>query len=132
MARPLQFAAGVRIVLVAAVATCLGGCAIESLFVGSGCTDHDETVWSLHEPTDPSTTLKIEDCRQDSDACEVLCTMELDANVSNVNTMTDCQVRFESQTVHVDVKYDVQSTDPGCQTFGDDQPVVGTPNVGGG
>jgi hypothetical protein len=34
-------------------------------------------------------------------------------------------VRFEGQTIHVDVKYDVQSNDPGCEVFGDDQPTAG-------
>jgi len=107
-------------IVAAFAAISLGGC---SLFVGSGCTDDKATTWDLHEPTDPSTTLKIEDCRQDVDACDVLCTMELDANASNVNTMTGCQVLFDGETIHVEVKYQVDSNDPGCEVLGDDEPV---------
>jgi len=94
----------------------LAGCGVESLFVGNGCTQAEDSTWDIALPTDPSDTLKIEDCQMDADACDALCTMELDANVDNVDTMTGCAVRFDGSTVHVEVKYNIDSDDSGCDS----------------
>jgi hypothetical protein len=104
----------------------LGGC---SIFTGSGCTNNQDTTWDLHEPTDPSTTLKIEDCRDDVSACQVLCTMELDQNVVDqpIEQMTGCEVRFDGSTIHVEVKYDISSDTPGC----DEPEPIEQPGTGG-
>ena len=101
------------------------GCGIESLFVGSGCTRSENSTWNLQEPTDPSTTLAIEDCRADVGACDALCTMELNANVSSedLDTMTGCTVLFDGSTIHVEVTYDIDSDDAGC----DGEPEPGGP-----
>lgn len=116
MARPLHIARPVRLGMLALLGVVgLSGCAIESVFTGSGCTDHKTSTWSLSEPTDPSTTLKIEDCRVDVDACDALCTMELDEFGTDVDEMTGCQARFEGSAVHLQVDYDVQSDAPGCE-----------------
>jgi hypothetical protein len=130
VARPLQLADAVRLGMLALITIGLSGLSGCSVFTGSDCTDHQDSTWDMHEPTDPSTTLKIEDCRDDEGACNALCTMELDQNVTDVflEQMTGCQVRFDGSTVHVEVKYDTASDSPGC-----DQPEpVLTPNAGGG
>ncbi|HEY3801626.1 MAG TPA: hypothetical protein VGL61_03430 [Kofleriaceae bacterium] len=130
MARPLQLADAVRFGILALTAALglsgLSGCAV---FTGSGCTAHQDSTWNVQEPTDPSTTLKIEDCRDDASACDILCSMELEQNASGVDIeqMTGCQVRFDGSTVHVEVKYDTVSDSPGC-----DQPEpIETPGTGG-
>jgi hypothetical protein len=125
----LQLATAVRLGMLALMMAVVGlsGCAIEEIFTGPGCTDHQDSTWDLHEPTDPSTTLKIEDCRDDASVCDVLCTMELDQNVVNVplEEMTSCQVRFDGSTVHVEVKYDTASDAPGCDSEPIEQPGIG-------
>jgi hypothetical protein len=96
------------------MAAASAGCGtIESAFLGTGCEDHNDTTWDLHEPTDPSTTLKIEDCRQDAGACDALCTLELETYAPN-GTMTGCNVLFDGTTIHVEVHYDVLNDQPGC------------------
>jgi hypothetical protein len=105
------------------VAIGLAGCGVESLFVGSGCTSHQSSTWDLHEPTDPSTTLQIEDCRIDSGACDALCTKELDANEIEVDTLTSCTARFDGSTIHVEADYDTSNDQPGCDVVGDDEPL---------
>jgi hypothetical protein len=128
VARPLQSVAAVRFGILAVTAA-LGvssGCAV---FTGPGCTDHQDSTWNVQEPTNPSATIMIEDCRDDVDACTDLCTTELDQNASGVDIvqMTGCQVRFDGSTVHVEVKYDTASDSPGC-----DQPEpIEAPGTGG-
>ena len=129
MARPLQSDGLVRLLGVScALAIGLAGCGVDSLLTGTGCVSHDEDTWDLHEPTDPATTLKIEDCRVDVDACDALCTMVLAANNSS-GTETSCQVTFEGATTHVDIHYDVNNGGDGCAVPEDDEPA---PSGGGG
>jgi hypothetical protein len=111
--------ARVRIGVLALLATGLlglGGCGVDSLFVGTGCNDNESSTWDLHEPTDPSTTLEIEDCRQDVGACDALCTTELGSNGDSDDTMTGCTVRFDGSTIHVQVDYDTPTDEPGCDS----------------
>jgi hypothetical protein len=110
----------------------VAGCGgVESLFVGHGCNDSESSSWDLHEPTDPSTTLMIEDCRMDVGACDALCTSELDANNQDFSeeggTLTGCTVRFDGSTIHVQADYDIPDDAPGCEPEG-----FGEPDAGGG
>jgi hypothetical protein len=127
-----NFAPAMRVLAVIAaglfgVAGCGG---VESLFVGHGCTDSASSSWDLHEPTDPTTTLKIEDCRMDVGACDALCTLELGSDEDfseNGGTLTGCTVRFDGSTIHVQANYDVPDDAPGCEQEG-----FGEPDAGGG
>jgi hypothetical protein len=102
----------------------LSGCWVDSLLTGSGCTQHHDDTYNLQEPTDPATTLKIEDCRMDVGACDALCTLVLSENDAD-QTMTSCSVTFDGSTTHVDVGYDTQDDGFGCTVpFGDDEPTV--------
>ncbi|HEY1548806.1 MAG TPA: hypothetical protein VGG28_13345 [Kofleriaceae bacterium] len=110
----------------------VAGCGgVESLFVGHGCTDSASSSWDLHEPTDPATTLKIEDCRMDVGACDALCDLELDADNEDFAegdaTLTKCTVRFDGSTIHVQADYDTPDDAPGCEQEG-----FGEPDGGGG
>jgi hypothetical protein len=131
MARPLQPRAAMRVLaLVAAGLLGLAGCGVESLFVGHGCTDSESSSWDLHEPTDPSTTLMIEDCRMDVGACDALCDMELGSDedfAASGDMLTGCTVRFDGSTIHVQADYDEPDDSPGCEQEG-----VGLPEDGGG
>jgi hypothetical protein len=101
----------------------LSGCWVDSLLTGSGCTHHHDDTYDLQEPTDPATTLKIEDCRMDVGACDALCTLVLSQNDEG-QTMTSCSVTFDGSTTHVDVGYDTQDDGFGCAVpFGDDEPL---------
>ena len=69
--------------------------------------------------------LEVEDCQADVDACDALCTMELTANVDDLDTMTGCEVRFDGSTVHVRVTYDIDSDDGGCEPVDEPGPLEG-------
>ncbi len=73
--------------------------------------------------------LEVEDCQVDVDACDALCTMELDANVVDLDQMTGCAVRFDGSTVHVEVTYDIETDDGGCDSEPEPGPLEG---AGGG
>jgi hypothetical protein len=109
----------------------VGGCSgVESLFVGHGCTDSESASWDLHEPTDPSTTLTIEDCRMDVGACDALCNLELGSDEDFTDSggmLTGCTVRFDGSTIHVQANYDIPDDAPGCEQEG-----FGEPDAGGG
>jgi hypothetical protein len=108
----------------------LVNCSVSDLITGPGCSESVEKTVDLQEPTDASTTLRIESCRLDVDACGILCsraigsgTLAIPAGGSFVGqTYQKCSVTFEGATTHVDVAYTQINSGPGCPVFEQGQP----------
>jgi hypothetical protein len=109
MAHALQSVAPVRcylgtVIAIAMLAAVAGaGC---STMIGKDCVSTSSNEWDLQEPTTPSLTLKIEDCRIDGGACNALCEMVLADNDVDESNITSCSVRFDGSTIHVSIDYD--------------------------
>ncbi len=101
-------------------------CSVGDLVTGPDCTQHVEKTVDVEQPTDASTTLKIESCRLDVDACGVLCSRVLGTTGIQPfpnggdfagQTFDKCTVTFEGATTHIDVAYTQINSGPGCPVF---------------
>jgi hypothetical protein len=113
---------GVRAILVLLFASCSVG----DIITGPDCSQQVEKTVDVEQPTDAPTTLKIESCRLDVDACGVLCSQVLGTTGIQPfpnggdfigQTFDKCTVTFQGATTHVDVAYTQFNSGPGCPVF---------------